>query len=206
MSLPNVIKMAIENRLAGVHVSLPAKIESYDPATQKANIKPLIKREYQDGTKESLPVINNVPVIWPGMTTGILSFPVKAGDTVLAVFSERSLDVWLSKGGEVEPNDRRKHDISDAIAIPGLFSFADVPGLADPSSAIFKFGDAQLSLNKDGKLALGNQAAELLDLFEQTLAAIEAMTTATSIGPQPPLNVAQFTAIKTTLANLKGSL
>lgn len=206
MSLPDIIKAALENKLAGVHVALPARIEKYDAAKQQANVKPLIKYEYQDGTADSLPVINNVPIVWPGSTKGVLSFPITAGDTVLLVFSERSLDVWKSKGGEVEPLDRRKHDISDAIAIPGLFSFANVPGKADSSSAVFSFGSAKLALNNNNKVAFGNSQAELLDLIDQLLEGIELMTIATSIGPQPPINKATFTAIRTNLAKIKGTL
>lgn len=207
MSLSALIRQAMENRLAGVHTALPGEIRSYDAATQKASIKPLIKREYKDGDAESLPIINNCPVIQYAGGGGMLSFPIKKGDTGLIVFSERSLDAWLSGGNkEVSPGDRRKHDLSDAIFISGLYSFNGTPGLADSDNAVLSFGEAKIQLDTDNKIAIGNSQAELLDLFEQTLAAIEAMTTTTSLGPQPPLNLLTFTAIKAELNKIKGSL
>jgi hypothetical protein len=52
-----------------------------------------------------------------------ITFPVAAGDIVLLCFAQTSLDNWLQLGGVVDPQDSRKFDLSDAIAIPGLLSF-----------------------------------------------------------------------------------
>jgi len=38
------------------------------------------------------------------------------------IFSERSLDTWLTYGGIQKPDDFRKHDLSDAFAIPMGYS------------------------------------------------------------------------------------
>lgn len=205
-TLADAVNQAIENRLSTVHTALPGEICCYDASTQLANVKPLIMRRYPDGTVEDLPIVNNVPVIFPAGGGGVLSFPVKQGDTVLLIFCEKSLDVWLSKGGNVDPLDRRKFDLSDGFAIPGLFS-SNNAGLADSNNVVLQSsGGAKLNLNADGKLALGNTAAELLDLFEQTLTGLEAALTSTSIGLQPLVNKATFTAIKSALSNLKGAL
>lgn len=205
-SLSDAVNQAIENRLSAVHTSLPGRIVQYDAATQLAEVKPLIKRRYPDGTTESLPVITNVPVILPAGGGGLLSFPVRQGDQVLLIFCEKSLDVWISKGGEVDPLDRRNFNLSDAIAITGLFS-TNKAGLAESEDTILvNDAGAKLNLNADGKLALGNPAAELLDLFEQTLTGLEQALTNTSIGPQPLINKATFTGIKSTLNQLKGVL
>lgn len=60
---------------------------------------------------------------------------------------------------------------------------------------------------KNGMIAIGNPTAELLDLFNQTLTAIESLTVPTIVGPSgPPINIAAFTAIQTQLALIKGSL
>lgn len=62
---------------------------------------------------------------------------------------------------------------------------------------------------KSGKVALGNQIAELLDLFNQTLTALISHVHGTGVGPSsPPTNAATFTTIQGPLglAAIKGSL
>ena len=60
---------------------------------------------------------------------------------------------------------------------------------------------------KNGMVAIGNSTAELLDLFNQTLTALQSLSVATALGPSgPPINVAQFIQIQTMLTLIKGSL
>lgn len=60
---------------------------------------------------------------------------------------------------------------------------------------------------KNGMVALGNSTAELLDLFNQTLTALQSLSVATALGPSgPPINLAQFVQIQTMLTLIKGSL
>ena len=203
MSIEQIVNQLIENRLTNVHTAIPGEILSYDKATRKASVKPLINREFKDNTILEYPVITNCPVVFPGTAQGVLHFDLTNGDGCLIVFSERSLDKWLSSGGVVNPNNRRLHDLSDGVIIPGLYSFNNVA--AGESGVVLKNDQIKLKL-ENNKAALGNSSAELLDLFEQTLTALEVATTLTSIGAQPLVNVATFTSIKTLLAEIKGSL
>ena len=60
---------------------------------------------------------------------------------------------------------------------------------------------------KNGMVAIGNSTAELLDLFNQTLTAIQSLSVPTAVGPSgPPINLAQFIQIQTMLTLIKGSL
>ena len=124
----DVLRLAIDSRIAGIHTALPAKILDYDHETQKARVQPLIKKAYLDGKVESLPVVDHVPVIWP-RTTGVdgatvsFTFPVRQDDLCLLLFAERALENWLTAGGEQEPGDPRKHDLTDAVALMGLSPF-----------------------------------------------------------------------------------
>ena len=42
------------------------------------------------------------------MSVGLLTYGMKIGDTGIALFCERSLDVWGVQGGLVDPKDARK--------------------------------------------------------------------------------------------------
>jgi hypothetical protein len=65
-------------------------------------------------------------VVRPSVPAGAdLVVPVEVGDTGLLVFADDSLDIWLSKGGLVDPLDDRHHALSDAVFIPGLRPFSN---------------------------------------------------------------------------------
>ena len=129
-SLVEELNEFINSRLGDLHVSMPARVESYDAATQKVSVTPLIRRGFLDEsdtrvTKE-LPVLTDVPVQFQGAGNFKITFPIAKGDTVLLVFSDFSLERWLADGGTgVDPEDDRRHAISDAVAIPGILSFAE---------------------------------------------------------------------------------
>jgi hypothetical protein len=122
-----------------LRVALPGRIESYDAAKQLVRVKPLLKEisdsEEGDQSIDSLPVLNNVPVVFPGGGGFRVTFPIKVGDVVLLVFNDRSLDVWKSKGGEVDPLLFNRHHLADAVAIPGLHDNTAAWLSADPNVA-----------------------------------------------------------------------
>jgi hypothetical protein len=120
-TLAETIKTAIDSELVNFNTCLPGIVEKYNAATKTADIQPAIKRKYtKDNSLVSLPVIPNVPMCFFQTRTSLISVPVKAGDDVLLVFSERSIDNWKSSvgGAQVDPADIRKFALSDAFAIP----------------------------------------------------------------------------------------
>ncbi len=119
----SVLKNTVDNLLSGIHTVLPGKIESYDPTLKKVSVKPLIQKVFETETL-SLPVISDVPIVMPGTNEMIISLPIKKGDGCLVLFSERSLEAYMSSNlADVEPQDPRRFSLSDAICIPGLFTF-----------------------------------------------------------------------------------
>jgi len=127
-TLSRVINDAIKAGLTEIHTALPGTVESYDPVRQSANVQPTVMRRYvsENGevVAESLPQITDVPVVFPGAGGMRITFPVQRGDTVLLIFTEASIERWLTRGVNADPEDDRRHALTDAIAIPGLRSFA----------------------------------------------------------------------------------
>lgn len=140
-TLQDLLARFRESLLADLHTSLPGKVVRYDAATQKADVQPLIKERYADenGAAQSrdLPVIPAVPVQFPGSGGYRITFPVTVGDTGLIVFSEASLDKWLVSGGTVDPADDRRHDLTDAVFLPGLRDFGHALASAPTDRATF---------------------------------------------------------------------
>ncbi len=155
-SLAEVLNRFGAGLFNALHVALPARVESYDAATQTIFAKPLIRGLFteEDGSlsQDSLPVIPNVPVVFPGAGGFRLTFPIAVGDNVLLVFADRSIDAFQSGGGETAPADLRKHNLSDAIAIPGLH----------PSNGAWTGASlTDLTMGKDGGAQVTVKAAEI---------------------------------------------
>lgn len=210
--LGTVIAGAIKAALKGVRVALPARVETYDASTQQVTVQPLVFEGFNDETgkrqTERLPVIAGVPLVFPSAGGYRLTFPVAAGDTVLLVFSSSSIDRWLALGGEVDPIDDRRHNISDAIAIPGLRDFSH-PLASAPTNCVSLGFDKGPTIEVDpNQVRLGGPDASLavvvqsaLDDFNTTLTNVINATSPSGATPQPPTNAA-FTVLQTFLKQL----
>lgn len=172
-TMPEVIKEAIKAQLLDLRVSLPAKIESYNAAEQKANITPLLRKKYiKDSKVVNLPVINNVPVQWPSASGGssFLHLPLKAGDVGLAVFCDRSLDLWKSGDNSiVTPNDPRHHNITDAIFIPGVNAFKSALKNVPSDNAVLQNGKMRIEMDPSGKISIEGSSKEFLTIVDDLL-------------------------------------
>lgn len=150
-TLENVLRSLISDRLSTVNVALPGVVASYDADTQRASVQPGIRHAFvnEDGERElvDLPVVNEVPVVFPSAGDFSLTFPVAAGDEVLLVFSSASLDLWLSRGGTVDPSNDRHHALSDAVAIPGLRHAALSGTAVDPTAMVLRGQTIKLGSN-----------------------------------------------------------
>lgn len=202
-TLQNLIKTAFEHQISNIHTALPGHIIKYDAALQKAEVKPNIQKKFYNGDVKDMPIITNVPVVFPRSSEAYFKFPLKANDGVLLIFSERSLERWLSVGGIVEPGATRKFDISDCIAIPGLFSFAE-PIDDSSDNLIIKYKSGKMVINEDTKLAFGNDSEEFIALVIDLIDAIKALTYGGS--PLDPAGVTLLDNLKTRFNTIKGSL
>lgn len=117
------IRGAMESALFDMHVSCPGIIESFNPEAKTVTVRPAIRAAVgnADGTVESqeLPLLVDVPVVFPSAGGFTLTFPIKQGDDCLVVFSDSCMDAWWQSGGVQDPVEYRMHDLSDAIAIFG---------------------------------------------------------------------------------------
>ncbi len=195
-TLAEVIRSAIAAGASDLRVSIPASVERVDLAKGLIDARPLVKDLVGDRsdalTALSMPVITNVPVVWPGAGGFRLTFPIDKGDTVLLVFADRSLDVWLAKGGEVDPADPRHHALSDAIAIPGLRDFKSPwSGAASDGITLGKDGGLQVKVKQatielggtDEPAAMATTLKNYVDLLKVWL---DALVLPTAVGPAGP--------------------
>ncbi|EPU4089193.1 translation initiation factor IF-2 [Klebsiella pneumoniae] len=131
--------------MSAMRVSMPGIIQSFDPDAVTAVVQPAIKGAEQDesGAEVSvnLPLLVDVPVVFPRGGGCTLTFPVKAGDECLVIFADRCIDFWWQSGGVQEPVDERMHDLSDAFCIVGPQSQAKKIGGISTTAAQLRTDD-----------------------------------------------------------------
>lgn len=220
-SWAQVLQDAFESRLCELHTAIPAKIVSYDSKTGQADVQPLLKRKFKDGEVVDLPVCNAVPVCFPRTLSAYVHLPIKKDDLGLLIFSERSIDRYKTYGGSQDPQDPRKHSLSDGFFMLGGYPLtippvavqdgalhvknaaADVLLLEDGTVTI-KNLIAELTVDKAGKLKLKGLTGELVDLISQHLDKDIAHTHPTAVGPSgPPINAAEYAVIKALVDGMK---
>lgn len=200
LGLAEVIQVAVKAQLLDTHTAMPAVVVSYDRNTQTASIQPAIKRRYLDGLAVNLPIIQNVPVQFPSNNHSFSHFDLYKDDEVLLIFSERSIDNWIKKGGVVESQDKRIHSLTDAFCVPGVRSEKQVftPIGPEGSFEITNNGNSFI-ISKDGKIKINNEENELMAVMVELLTEMIAGKNLTTGGPLPkdPSYIAKLEGIKT---------
>ena len=147
--LLDVLDLFGENLLNNLHTALPGRVESYDPATQRADVQPLIRRripkagtDRREWVYEDLPLIPSVRVIHPRGGGAFVHLPIATGDTVLLVFCETGIGHWEAGDGSLsDAGDERRHHLAHAVAIPGFYPAAkNIPSAgATPKELVMGF-------------------------------------------------------------------
>ena len=215
--LTDLILAAIRANQVELNTCMPAIVEEYDAATQKATVRLAFKRLRAD-TKElvSRALVGDVPIVFPRIGGRGVVFPIAQGDPVMIIFSQRSLDTWLSNGGEIDLRDTRLHNVNDAIAVPGL---DHIPIDPQPvSDATELRGDKILIGNtstSDEPMVLGNELnTNLSDLVSAIEDLIALITTGQTLGtaadpisgPLPVTSTIVTTAVEAALSAVSSAL
>lgn len=161
-----VIRKAIDARLLDVHTAMPGVVEKYDSARQVADIRLVVKHAYDtaDGVAlEELPVLPEVPIVWPRTALASMHMPLAAGDGVLVVFTEADDHGWRKNAqAPGAPGDLQRHGLSYGYAIPGCSPEASRIPATDVSGT-----DVVLNVT-GGSIRMGGPTADFVALASKT--------------------------------------
>jgi hypothetical protein len=140
------IRLGHDHAAAKMRVALPGIIQSFNAETQTVTVQPAITENIRCGQREvkptRLPLLTDVPVIFPRAGGYCLTFPVKQGDECMIIFSDMCIDGWWQSGGVQDQVETRRHDLSDAQCFLGITS---VP------RAVTEYSTDSLMLRNEGK-------------------------------------------------------
>lgn len=162
-SFVNAIIESIENIVSRmVYTALPGKITKIvDENKGKVNVIPLLKEKIND-TEVELPEIKNVNLMGFGNDEFTISYKAKVDQEVLLIFCKNDITNWRLEGKSTVPQDPRQFDISDAIAIPGLYNFKSGNDLLDFSKYGIITQKGSVIIDENGKVDIndGNLTVE----------------------------------------------
>lgn len=196
--MAEIIRQAIEDRLGDVHTMLPGRIDAYDPATQKADVEPLIRRLQRtvDGElKEDLPIIPGVPVVFPRAGAYKITMPVSEGDRCMLVFCESSTEAYQVGQGrkgtsalinQTDPDTFERFNLTDAVCLLGWYNDAESLTAADQdgmqlgegSAPIIHIGNDLVELYEKGAADFVALAQKVLDELTSVQGDFDALKTA----------------------------
>lgn len=135
--------LAFAARMAEVHTILPGRVVSYDSATQRVDVRPMVRRPVPraDGgvLLEELPIVRSVPVVLPGGGGFHVYIPLAAGDHVLLLCGDLDPARFLDTSEPSDPVDHRRHHLAHAFALPVVRPRADAIA-PDPGPVVMVLG------------------------------------------------------------------
>lgn len=133
--MQDLLTAAFQSQMNNVYTAIPCVVVSI-AGPSSVNIQPSVNQKMKDGGVKERPVIQSVPVSFPVSKTAGFTFPIKPGDTGIAVFSMRSIAAWKSSDGYPStPLNFGKMDKNDAMFIPGIQTFGSA--INDPGKHVW---------------------------------------------------------------------
>lgn len=198
----DLLRQQQQGALASLDLILPATVVTYDAATQTAAVQVAIQGGYRgrDGQPvyEARPTLAGVPVCFPlaAGAAASITWDLQAGDRVLVLCGSRSLDEWKGgAAGSITARDPRRHQLQDAVVIPGLPCPADpIPAEGVAAGAlVVRSADVRLgSADAAEPVALSGPVEDYLSAITAFLSGIAAERLA--VNPTDPLALAWVAA------------
>ena len=116
----------------------PGIVVSFDPIKQTCVGQPVIQEVIlapapgSSDSSQNIPTsvtikpILDVPIVMTRVPGWSITLPITAGTECLLIFADSCIDGWWANGGISAQFDRRRHDLSDAMALFGPWSQPNV--------------------------------------------------------------------------------
>lgn len=203
------IRTAIESYLIDVHTALPCEVIAVDYDNLTVDVKLVVKKIKIDDTTEEHPILTEIPIGYTQTSKYAITLPINIGDTGQLIFNERQLDNWVVNNEIKEPDDTRKHSLSDALFIPNFVSREN--NLTSVSQSDFeirtKSGNGKIIVTEDGKIELERNGVKALDILSQALEVLGrstcTVTAGSSAGTYDIDQQSEWNALKTLIDTIK---
>ena len=195
--LEQLLDQVTQSAAERLHAAGPAVARSVDMTGGTVGAQPAVAKP-GEAAEATIP---DVQLLQLRTSKFEITIPVSAGDPLVIVHADRSLDEWAEGGGKaVQATDPRNHDITDALAIPLA------PGGADSANLVIRRRAGTGLILIGGTVSEATHPAMLGDSFNTALQAwtdkVMAILGATPAAPisSNPLLMTAYAATKTALS------
>lgn len=154
-TIVDALQDLIDYRFLTLSTIIPARVTSVNYKDNHLNAIPLIKTKLSDNSQKESPELYHVPIfiLSAGGGSVRITLPVKVGDTVLILYSQRSLgNFYLSDGKEVvDAESSTTHGSYPILALPGLFTPTTAVPI-DSSNLVVENGSTKLTVAPSGDI------------------------------------------------------
>lgn len=148
-TLEGVIELAIRKDGLNSDGQLPCEILSYDRASNRATVRPLISKVSTGGQITPRKQIASVPVLALGGGGFCGTYPLKRGDLGWIEASDRDISLFMQSLQDAPPNTWRIHDFSAGRLIPDAFRAYTFNSGDDGESMVFQSYDGTVKITLD---------------------------------------------------------
>lgn len=144
-SLLGLARQVLDKFLQNVDDMLPARVVSYDRATNRAMVIPMVKVLTTDGRQIGRAQVASIPAMMFGGGGAALSFNLQAGDLGWIKANDRDISLILQGYADGAPNTLRKHSFQDAVFIPDVMTGLTIAG-EDAGNAVLQTVDGAIKV------------------------------------------------------------
>lgn len=142
-TMMGMARQVLEKFLQGVDDMLPARVISYDRATNRATVVPMVKLLTTDGRQVTRAQVASVPVMQLGGGGVVLSFDLQPGALGWLKANDRDISLVTQAYQDHAPNTLRLHSFQDAVFIPDVMTGYTIPA-EDESHAVLQTLDGSV--------------------------------------------------------------
>lgn len=216
VSLTDLLLQAMQQAVESQNGPMLGQVNTYDPATRRANVTPLVPLYVEPGDEPlPPPAIPHVLVVWPEGPSHAITWPLGAGATVILEPLGHDHTAWITSGTANQPSrTRRRFALADVVAVPLAARPNTNPPPAtsyDPAWAVL-FGqwaaggsDATKAVALDGDAVNKYVSTPPGSGFAAWMASVEAIASAGTGGTvtPPAANITQIGTVVASAQNLK---
>lgn len=173
-SLLGMANTILRKFLQRVDDMLPARVVSYDRATNRASLAPMVALLTTAGTQVARAQVASVPVLLLGGGGHMLSFNLKPGDFGWLKACDRDISLFLQSWGSGPPNTLRMHTFEDSLFIPDAMRGYAING-EDEANVVLQTldGKYRIAVSDDHVKITAGQAHVMIEDAQVTIQAAQ---------------------------------
>lgn len=167
-TLASLLELFKGNVMMEINCHQVGEIVSFDSSTQTAEVQ-IKMLKMQNGELKDFPILIDCPCVVLGGGKGVITFPIKQGDSCLVLFNDRDIDNWYASGQKMLPRTERKHNYSDAIALVGVRNLQNKIENYLNDGVEVKYGNSTIKLQQDKVTIDNNKSTIVMDKDDITI-------------------------------------